>query len=94
MDDRAAWRGQHPEEAQGSYEPVPEWVKRANILSENLQLNKHKLNVFAFYMCIQNSQFDKYLYFHCTKKETLLTKDATILQTHKNSLNLIGAVHD
>lgn len=30
VDDQAAWRGQHPEEARGSYEPAPAWVKRAN----------------------------------------------------------------
>lgn len=29
-DDQVAWRGQHPEEAQGSYELAPAWVKRAN----------------------------------------------------------------
>lgn len=79
VDDPTALRGQHPEEAQGSYEPVPEWVKRVNILSENLLLNKHKIKVFAFYMCIKKWLFHRYLYFPCTKRQPWVTEEAMLL---------------
>lgn len=49
VDDQAAWRGQHPEEAQGSYEPVPAMGEESK---QNLQLNKHKPKAFACYMLI------------------------------------------
>lgn len=64
VDDQAAWRGQHPVEAPGSYGPVPAWVKRANKMYSLIRTSPR--------LCMLNVCWKK----NCTKMQPWVIEDA------------------
>lgn len=89
VDDQAAWRGQHPEEARGSYEPAPAWVKRANRTYSSINTSPRLLHGIRWF-----KKPTIVLYFHCTKMQPRVIEDAMILPTSRNGLNFMADVHD